>query len=328
MKKLRLPYIDQLKGLDIILVVFGHVSKFSGDNIGVCNKYISLFRMSLFFLLSGLVVSLQYQKNWTEKTKYLLKKLQVILIPFFAWGVFRELSTGNSYLDFLLDFNKDGYWFLWILFEFYIFQVLFDSLSALINIKKKIIVDLIFLLIAFIALKIGYHFISDTVNNFLGYLYWINNLPFFMAGVIIKKYDLTQKLFTSNLLFVFALAVIFGFSIYDIDFANKNMILAFFIVIIIFSFFYKLSTSHNWITDKLSYIGQSTLSIYVMHYFLIDYIHIESIMKILVESRNILAEAALLIVISSSICLVCILAEQLLKQNKYLSRIFLGKVDN
>lgn len=54
----RLEYIDQLKGLAMLLVVIGHIIVFCGlgyDNIFIRN--ITMMNMPLFFFLNGLVIS-------------------------------------------------------------------------------------------------------------------------------------------------------------------------------------------------------------------------------------------------------------------------------
>jgi fucose 4-O-acetylase-like acetyltransferase len=326
MDKIRLPYIDQLKGLAIILVVIGHVSLWCGDSKGVIFNFIYLFHMPLFFILSGLVVKELSNQTATNKIAYLIKKFNIVLIPFLAWSVILVLFEGISYMDFLSDIMKKGYWYLWIIFQFYFFYILFDSLSYWVNAKKKIIIDLIILFVAYFALKIGYHFISEQVNCFIGYLYWISYLPYFMAGVIISKYNLSDKLFTSHVLYAFALVILFVISVFNVEFYDINFIIAFSIITILFGFFYQLSS--NCITNSLSYIGKYTLSIYVMHYFLLPYVHVESFIKTLEDSNNIIAEAALLIVISVAVCYICIFVDHLMQQNKYLARIFLGKLNS
>lgn len=56
--KARLPYIDQLKGLAMMLVIIGHIILFCG--LGWDNDYMTvivMIEMPLFIFLNGLVVS-------------------------------------------------------------------------------------------------------------------------------------------------------------------------------------------------------------------------------------------------------------------------------
>lgn len=82
----RLEYIDQLKGLAMLLVVIGHIIVFCGlgyDNIFIRN--ITMMNMPLFFFLNGLVIS--------EKMslKGLLRKTYQLLLPFISWGALMVL---------------------------------------------------------------------------------------------------------------------------------------------------------------------------------------------------------------------------------------------
>lgn len=55
-KKIRIQYIDRLKGLAIILVVMGHIFGFSQPDDPI-TKFIYTFHMPLFMFLSGLVIT-------------------------------------------------------------------------------------------------------------------------------------------------------------------------------------------------------------------------------------------------------------------------------
>lgn len=318
-KNPRLLYIDQLKGFAILLVVIGHVSLFCGGSDGVIYDCICLFHMPLFFLLSGLVTR-QIEEG---KVSYLLKKMRVILIPFVAWGGLMTMFRNETLFEFLTDFMKGGYWFLWVLFEFYIFHIICDGLSKIINKKSILLIDLGILLLLYIMLKIGYHFISEYQNNIVGYLHWICYLPYFMGGVLIKKYDLVERILSSGLLYTIAFFTLLVITIFNIHFANIGFVIASSIIIVIGSFFYQVPS--NLITDRLAFIGRHTLGIYVIHYFLLPYIYIVPILKLLIGTCNYIVEAVLLVFISIVICMLCILAEQFLQCNKYLGIIFLGK---
>lgn len=139
----RLEYIDQLKGLAMLLVVIGHIIVFCGlgyDNIFIRN--ITMMNMPLFFFLNGLVIS--------EKMslKGLLRKTCQLLLPFFSWGILMTLYRNSTFLDFLFNYWKYGYWYLLVLLEFFIAQVGLNNINLLINKKKRWWIDvLVFLLL-------------------------------------------------------------------------------------------------------------------------------------------------------------------------------------
>ena len=76
----RLQHIDFMKGVAIFLVVLGHVYQFSLNNCGTMFKFIYLFHMPFFFMLSG------YFAYRTNLTLYHFKKKTVrLLVPFLVW---------------------------------------------------------------------------------------------------------------------------------------------------------------------------------------------------------------------------------------------------
>ena len=70
----RIEYIDLAKGICIMLVVLLHVF---GDMSGTVIKIMNLFRMPLYFVLSGL-----FFKQYEGFYSFLKKKTNKLLIPF------------------------------------------------------------------------------------------------------------------------------------------------------------------------------------------------------------------------------------------------------
>lgn len=69
----RIDWVDQVKGLAIFLVVYGH-------NFPVTEKYIYSFHMPLFFMVSGFFFPAQLDFS------ALKKRVNSILIPYFLWA--------------------------------------------------------------------------------------------------------------------------------------------------------------------------------------------------------------------------------------------------
>ena len=72
--KYRIEWIDIAKGIGIVLVIIGHVSKNK-----ILNNYIYSFHMPLFFIISGYL--------YKEKTKFVKNKIKTILIPYFIFSI-------------------------------------------------------------------------------------------------------------------------------------------------------------------------------------------------------------------------------------------------
>lgn len=69
----RIDWVDQVKGLAIFLVVYGH-------NFPVTEKYIYSFHMPLFFMISGFFFPSQLDFS------ALKKRVNSILVPYFLWA--------------------------------------------------------------------------------------------------------------------------------------------------------------------------------------------------------------------------------------------------
>ncbi len=78
MAKDRVRWIDFIRGLAIIFVVFGHT--LSG---GPVQTYVYSFHIPLFFLISGLV----YHDRGTNFKDFTKKKARQLLIPYFIFGI-------------------------------------------------------------------------------------------------------------------------------------------------------------------------------------------------------------------------------------------------
>ena len=92
MNKKYYPEIDVCKGLGIILVVFGHALKQTGDTNTVFQillSFIYSFHMPLFFMVSGFVSKkiLEFTANG-ERMKYIKSRAVRLLVPYFAVGLF------------------------------------------------------------------------------------------------------------------------------------------------------------------------------------------------------------------------------------------------
>jgi uncharacterized membrane protein YcfT len=92
LKKSRLPWVDYLKGIAILLVVYRHVVsgiQLSGTTVpsGVitANMIFFSFRMPLFFLLSGLFIGGSLAKRTTGQLIY--NKFETLVYPYLVWAV-------------------------------------------------------------------------------------------------------------------------------------------------------------------------------------------------------------------------------------------------
>ena len=82
-KKARSLTIDIIKGINILLVVVGHLIPYDGYVF----RLIYSFHMPLFFMLSGYCSSMQFQKRNQNFFRYLWKKIKSIFIQMIFLGI-------------------------------------------------------------------------------------------------------------------------------------------------------------------------------------------------------------------------------------------------
>ena len=150
--KKRIEYIDALRGMTMILVVFSHVemSTFDFNTPTFVNDLFISFRMPLFFFISGFIA---YKANieWSKQTWWQMsrKKLLVQLIPTFIFGLIHAYAyQGVDFREFIINDHKLGYWFTIALLE--IFLIVYTANTLLYSAdhakhKKRMLVALVLL---------------------------------------------------------------------------------------------------------------------------------------------------------------------------------------
>ena len=183
-------WIDSAKGIGVILIVLGHLLYDSSHD--VLNQIIYSFHVPMFFILAGFVC--RHRKGIAEKVKFLRKKAYRLIIPFIIFTLFgvkriydaigsipnTELIRQIFYIDGKMFFNAP-LWFLIVLFEICIVEVLIDAYN-----QTKILNGLVLLA----SLGSGYVLYQNggvESLNYLGFNRMIICLFFFVLGISLKK---------------------------------------------------------------------------------------------------------------------------------------------
>lgn len=126
----RIEFIDALRGFTMILVVMHHIYGFGYTHFEYdffsFNTFFVLFRMPLFFFISGFIFHGASQKWATPSdcTRFVAKKCRIQLIPTAVFALTFIYVMGFGGQEFLYDRSKLGYWFTIALFEFFCFYAL------------------------------------------------------------------------------------------------------------------------------------------------------------------------------------------------------------
>lgn len=270
----RLLYIDKLKALAMMLVVWGHTIYFIWHEQTFSDPLFSLictFHVPLFFWLSGVVIS-----SAPTSHKFLLKARR-FLVPMLVVGFINALLIGKVQ-GFFLDGGHNGYWYLLTLTIFYFFLLPFRLSERMKGIRGFLIDSLlsIGIWILFVLIQPFSGVVLYALNPWAAFAFW----PFFIIGYLCRKYSLINYVtgkpwMTTALILLYLLLVVLSFPSID----HLPIVLDFTIAIVaigaVVALFYHFSNSRTFIDRQLLFIGNSTLNIYVYHYFFIRFINLE-----------------------------------------------------
>lgn len=217
----RVKHIDIAKGISICLVAMFHSKmKFYFPDI---IEPMALFRMPLFFFLSGIFFS--WRKNAADfvftKADSLLKPYFTILVfIFFLSSVF---GGDNLFLHFIGIFYGNGdtlrwsaLWFLTHLFVVYLFSFVFFRLCHQFKIERPYILSLLLFLFVLGAINVDFFWLIKA--DFISSGFFLPGLPFsvdiifitsfyFILGYLLKKLIIDFK--PDFILFCFAFVLFY-----------------------------------------------------------------------------------------------------------------------
>lgn len=177
----RLAYIDNTKGLAILLVVLGHIVQFiyapEDYQHNIVFRYIYSFHMPLFFILSGMLTNITPPSSLRIVYEKLRKRFIQLIVPFCTWGIIRVIMSTDFPLYMMFLKPDRSLWFLWVLFFINVFYWLTLFLCYKAHLGNPLIAVLCgyFAIIA-LSLVVKGNFGADNVQ-----LYF----PFFVIGLIL-----------------------------------------------------------------------------------------------------------------------------------------------
>ena len=339
----RIEYIDALRGFTMILVVFNHIATFVWDiTDGVTpsvHLYLSQIRMPMFFFISGFVL---YKAgtvwNWKQVSQFLYKKFLVQIIP---TAVFLALFVHVSHLNFgntLFSYAKEGYWFTYILFQYFIFYAIAQFLF-----RRYANLVLLIMGIAFLPI---YHQpitnaipIPESAKLLLSITLWHYFLFFVMGSLVRKHFKQVEQWLDSIWLLPICIATYFLLNIYrDVLPGHGHGFIGSFLIgliltltglTILFAFF--RSNQRHLTKDKvigrgLQYVGRRTLDVYLLHYFLLP-CGLGAALPVFKEHPMPVIEAATSMMIALLIVACCLLISNIIRLSPFLGHYLFGVKD-
>lgn len=288
LKKSRLYWVDYLKGIAIVLVVYRHsLLGIQGSGVQTpaylenANMIFYSFRMPLFFMLSGIFVSLSLRKRSVKQ--FIASKFENLMYPYFVW-VFLQITlqivlsgftnSNRGLIDYTYIFyqprNLDQFWYLPALFNATVIYLLI----------KKYITQRWFLLL---VIGLGFYFLSPYLQNISMISDWMEFFIFFALGDTISAFffrERVQDFFKNYLTLLLALPVFVIAQIFYLDHKMYNLssetIRAEFLIIALVGCFTMLALSFRLqCLNALSWLrilGYHSIYIYVMHVMIAAFI--------------------------------------------------------
>lgn len=332
----RIQWVDAMRGFSMIVVVVGHVlvSMGIGGYDSFLGSLLLTFRMPLFFFVSGFFSFRAIE--WWNKTRVfdiLKRKFQAQIICTVIFASLCALVFQGK-VNFAGGFG--GYWFTIVLFQMYIIYLALSLFSRLIN-KNIVIPALIIISVAFVGILAVY----SRESRLWHFLTWENltkYMQFFTLGIICSKYRerfwkiLENRAFTTLMIsgWIICLIIIYlwgGYEhlpsiirslIHDIAVRYCGLM-----TVVIMFFGGRTYFSQNSQGARiLRFIGQRTLDIYMIHYFLIP--RMADITPWIKTGNTFIFQLGISVGVSALIIAVCLLISSILRHSSVLAAWLFG----
>lgn len=347
----RIEWIDAMRGFTMLLVVYSHISFFgysdtfnsavsNGGGFLSFNAFFVLFRMPLFFFISGFIL---YKRdviyNWSKSVSFLKKKMQVQLIPTMFFLIVITFIQDANLWDRLTASLKGGYWFTITLFEYFVIYIAFRFICYKLGKYEGDVVLLVGSILLYFAVSPSclrlLHLYDTPINGILG-LEQLKYFVFFAIGTLVKKYFIkVQELLDNKFITAFGILLLFGVTIYvlhngyfTIALYNHlfNLISGFLGLMLVFSFFRKYQntfTQDSKIGRLLQYVGRRTLDVYLLHYFFLPY-NLKFIGDFFATNLNPTLEFVVSMILSVIVVSICLLVSSILRLSPFLAHWIFG----
>lgn len=265
----RLHFIDSIKGLAIFLVVMGHVLAwlFADYNVALeadkpmfLWKVIYAFHMPLFIFVSGFLFGFSKFDTLKGYVVKMYKKTKMLLVPYIVCGVLVYLWRGVRPLT---------YWYLLTLLQLLIMTGFIAFLVGKIqNGKVLITAEIALLCVGKFAVGHLPSILPPPILNAYDWYMHLNDMyPYFAFGFFVSRHMRIERLMNNHL---YSLCLIYFVTMmflplrYNVWWGVSFQSLAG-IYCVFYLFVEKVSSGK--VNEYLQKIGQKTLYIYLMHFF-------------------------------------------------------------
>lgn len=290
----KLSFINELRGIAIILVVAVHTAKSIHNLNPMLQTTLNFGQMGvqLFFLLSAFTLCLSSEKkvNETVFTFYLRRFFRIAPLYYFGLIIYHFISYQTQVITNLTDYNfkntlaniifihsfyppatnniVPGGWSIGTEMTFYFLFPFILSLYKKISPYKWLLflTPFLFFLASYLLSKLLEVQYSEFIsNNRFYYFNIINQLPVFLVGMSLFFLLKTKTLNFNKILSISISLTLLLLCIYILNF-NFNPALLPFIASLFFVFLFIFFKNSNKKIQLLNKIGTYSFSIYIFHY--------------------------------------------------------------
>lgn len=355
-RKVRLEWIDAMRGFTMILVVAYHVALQGFDEevkLSSSLPFLVLFRMPLFFFISGF---LSYRSNadWSFRgiTQMIGKKTRIQIIPTIVFFLaFIAITAPSRFTETIVENfhspTKGGYWFTLVLLYMFIIYYIYEYLIQKLKIKSY----LPYIILWLIAIALYetcylphnfYWAYGAPKANQTGWLYDSSLfqvflfLHFFLFGNIVHRYwPKVEKMFDCQGIILTIIIIAFlstgdylKFHLLKGAWANLSQTLARYslltLVFLFFRYYQAYFTKDRKLGKGLQYIGMRTLDIYLLHFmFLPNLPQIGTYFN--TNRNNFVIDTTLSIVVAIIVIGFCLLVSNVLRMSPFLKKYLFGR---
>lgn len=331
----RIGYIDAMRGLTMVLVVYSHVCNYClGDVWMGYNDVFFLFRLPCFFFISGWLFEPR-SGVFPDVRGTIRHKFMVQIVP---TVIFLLLLAPPPLFFSRLGATKGGYWFTFALFEFFLFYLFSKRWLK----EWGFVFAIVLSLVAF-AYDASYNYLISQSHDFtilqfydftilqlfgfLGLVTWRYYLFFYIGTWVKRHFDSFIRWTDKWWVILLAIAVfsVCAASLHTDRILREYLVFAFgglFGLTVVFTAF-RLCSLRCFNSDILKFIGTRTLDIYLLHYFVLPrflLFHSEWLRSCDSKPLQLLVALAIALVVVA----VCLLVSYVIRLNPFLGHYLFG----
>ena len=332
MARQRIEYIDAMRGFTMILVVYSHICHFClGDSLLGFNGTFFLFRLPCFFFISGWLFEPVSRRPFKQIAR---KKFMVQIVPTF---IFLLLLAPPPEFFHQLGTLKGGYWFTFVLFEFFLIYMLSIRWCGSWSWMLTLVVSVGSFCFAsyqnHLRLMAPNYIFLSPILDFAGIMsigLW-RYYMFFYIGTLVRRH-FGEFIRATNKLWVVILLIVAFFYIASTEHPASGILeyLRFnlggvFGMLMVFVLFRRVAP---WLQSlhfsrPLLYVGTRTLDVYLLHFFFLPRF-LMAYSPQLHAYNNSLLEFFVIMSIALVVLLLSLLASYILRLSPFLAKYLFG----